>query len=276
MVGPGYVKTTGLELAEGREFLETDKADSIFNVKAVLITESLAKLMGPGSAVGKKIMAQRGGGSKEVSATVVGVVKDFVYGNMYRKSDPVIFFYHPSSANNIYVRTRPGYGAPQIISKFEQVIRKHNPAYPFEYEFVSDQFNHLFSAEMLVSRLSGIFAILAIFICCLGLLGLAAHTAEQRFKEIGIRKVLGASSYRVVRLLSYDFLKLVLFSCMMAFPLALWVMSNWLQQYDYRIKIDAWIFLLAGAIAVIIAFITISFQTIRAAMANPVNTLRTE
>lgn len=277
MVGPGYVKTTGLELKEGREFLETDRADSIQNVKTVLITESLAKLMGKGSALGKKIMAQRGEApNNEVSATVVGVVKDFVYGNMYRKSDPVIFFYYPKNANNIYVRTKPGYTAQQVISKFAEVINRHNPAYPFEYEFVSDQFNNLFSGETLVSKLSRIFAILAIFICCLGLFGLAAHTAEQRFKEIGIRKVLGASSVRVVRLLSYDFLKLVLFSCIIAFPAALWAMNSWLEQYAYRIKIGPLVFLFAGAIAMIIAFITISFQTIRAAAANPVNTLRTE
>jgi ABC-type antimicrobial peptide transport system permease subunit len=277
MVGPGYVKTTGLELKEGREFLETDRADSIQNVKTVLITESLAKLMGKGSALGKKIMAQRGEApNNEVSATVVGVVKDFVYGNMYRKSDPVIFFYYPKNANNIYVRTKPGYTAQQVISKFAEVVNRHNPAYPFEYEFVSDQFNNLFSGETLVSKLSRIFAILAIFICCLGLFGLAAHTAEQRFKEIGIRKVLGASSVRVVRLLSYDFLKLVLFSCIIAFPAALWAMNSWLEQYAYRIKIGPLVFLFAGAIAMIIAFITISFQTIRAAAANPVNTLRTE
>ena len=155
-------------------------------------------------------------------------------------------------------------------------MKKDNPAYPFEYKFVDDQFNQLFLSEMLISKLSRVFAALAILISCLGLFGLAAYTAERRTKEIGVRKVLGASVSGIAALLSKDFLKLVLVSCIVAFPLAWLMMNNWLQNYQYRITISWWVFLIAGTVAILIALLTVSFQAIKAAIANPVKSLRTE
>jgi len=156
------------------------------------------------------------------------------------------------------------------------VIKKDNPSYPFTYHFVDDQFNQMFQNEQLISKLSRVFATLAIIISCLGLFGLAAYTAERRTKEIGIRKVLGAGITNITTLLSKDFLQLVVISCIVAFPVAWWMMSNWLRNYKYRIEISWWIFLAAGLSAILIALITISFQSIKAAIANPVKSLRTE
>ena len=155
-------------------------------------------------------------------------------------------------------------------------MKKDNPAYPFEYKFVDDQFNQMFLSEMLISKLSRVFAALAILISCLGLFGLAAYTAERRTKEIGVRKVLGASVSGIAALLSKDFLKLVLISCVVAFPLAWLIMNNWLQNYQYRVTISWWIFLIAAIVAILIALLTVSFQAVKAAIANPVKSLRTE
>ena len=155
-------------------------------------------------------------------------------------------------------------------------MNTHNPAYPFEYTFVDDVFNEKFKSEQLIGKLSQIFAVLAILISCLGLFGLAAHTAEQRSKEIGVRKVLGASVTGIVKLLSKDFLKLVGISIVIATPIAWYAMQNWLQDYAYRIEINGLIFVIAGVLAVLIALITVSFQAIKAALANPVDSLKTE
>ena len=176
----------------------------------------------------------------------------------------------------MYARLKPQNGVEQALAKIEAAIKKDNPAYPFGYRFVDDQFNHMFTGEMLVSKLSRVFAALAIIISCLGLFGLAAYTAERRTKEIGIRKVLGASVTGIAGLLSKDFLQLVLLSCLIAFPLAWWTMYHWLQGYAYRIEISAWVFVLAGVAAILITLVTISFQSIKAAIMNPVKSLRSE
>jgi ABC-type antimicrobial peptide transport system permease subunit len=155
-------------------------------------------------------------------------------------------------------------------------MKRNNPAYPFDYRFVDDQFNQMFLSEMLMSKLARVFAALAIVISCLGLFGLAAYTAERRTKEIGIRKVLGASVPGIAGLLSKDFLQLVLLSCLIAFPVAWWVMYNWLQDFQYRVNIHWWVFVAAAVLAILIALITISFQAVKAALTNPVKSLRTE
>jgi putative ABC transport system permease protein len=155
-------------------------------------------------------------------------------------------------------------------------MKKDNPAYPLQYKFADDQFNEMFLNEVLTSKLSTIFTILAIIISCSGLFGLATYTAERRIKEIGIRKVLGASVAGITTLLSKDFLQLVAIACLIAFPAAWWIMHNWLQNYEYRIEISWWIFLAAGISAILVAIITISFQSVKAAIANPVKSLRTE
>jgi putative ABC transport system permease protein len=260
---------------EGRDF----RADASSEASNVIINESMSKLMGKGNALGKIIQSTEGNGENNyTNMTVVGVISDFVFGNMYdAKSMPVIYFCQPSrEANLVYVRLKPQSGAQQTLAKIENVMKKDNPAYPLQYKFVDDQFNQMFLNETLTSKVSAVFAILAIIISCLGLFGLAAFTAERRTKEIGIRKVLGASVTGLASLLSKDFLQLVLISCLIAFPLAGWIMNNWLQNYEYRISMSWWIFIAAGLVALLIALLTISVQTIKAAVANPVYSLRSE
>ena len=272
-VTPEFINTSEMKLLKGRHFVETDSVTSK-NLN-VIITESLEKLMGKGSAVGKTLWNT--GDTDGTKLTVVGVVNDYLYGNMYGKPDPVAFICTaPVNTNLMYIRLKSQGHPEQSLAKIEAVMKKHNPAYPFTYQFVDDQFNRMFQNEMLISQLSKVFAALAIVISCLGLFGLAAFTAERRTKEIGVRKVLGASVAGITSLLSKDFLKLVVVSCIVAFPLASWIMNNWLSNYQYRISISVWIYAGAGIAAFIIALITISFQSIKAAMANPVKSLRTE
>jgi len=174
------------------------------------------------------------------------------------------------------VRLKPHADVEKSLAQMQNIVQKNNPAYPFTYQFVDDQFNQMFLGEALISNLSKIFAALAILISCLGLFGLAAFTAERRTKEIGIRKVLGASVSGITSLLSKDFLKLVAVSCIVAFPVAWWMMNSWLKNYQYRITISWWIFVAAGIVSILIAILTVSFQAIKAAIANPVKSLRTE
>jgi putative ABC transport system permease protein len=275
-VGPEFFSTSGMKIVAGRNFEPTDSIN--YDIPSVrgnaVITESLAKLMGKGSVIGKILFDEN---DTMLHATVVGVVNDYVYGNIYGKPDPVVFFSTaPRFENIMYVRIKPQSNLEQAMAKIEAVMKKNNPAYPFEYRFVDDQMNGMVSDEILVSKLSSVFSTLAIVISCLGLFGLAAYTAERRTKEIGIRKVLGASVARISGLLSKDFVKLVLIASVIAFPVAWWIMHDWLKNYEYRIEISGWIFLEAGLLAVLIAIFTISFQAIKAAIANPVKNLRTE
>jgi predicted lysophospholipase L1 biosynthesis ABC-type transport system permease subunit len=174
------------------------------------------------------------------------------------------------------VRLKPGIELGNALPVLEKIIKNENPGYPVEYKFVDEQFDQFFKTENLIGKLAGVFAALAIIISCLGLFGLAAFTAERRTKEIGIRKVLGATVGNLATLLSKDFLILVGISCVIAFPVAWWVMHNWLQDYEYRINISVWIFIVAAVLAILIALLTVSFQAIKAALSNPVKSLRTE
>jgi putative ABC transport system permease protein len=240
----------------------------------VIITKSFEQLMGKGSALSKTFRWE--GDTSGFVVTIVGVVSDFVYGDMYGKPDPVFFScIQNESASELYVRLKTA-DVETAIKKIEGVIRKDNPSYPFTYQFADEQFNKMFLNEQLISELSRIFAALAIIISCLGLFGLAAFTAERKTKEIGIRKVLGASVTSISTLLSKEFLQLVAISCVVAFPVAWWMMNSWLQNYKYRIGISWWIFAAAGISALLIALITISFQSVKAAIANPIKNLRTE
>ncbi|HTE13247.1 MAG TPA: ABC transporter permease, partial [Chitinophagaceae bacterium] len=257
-ISPEFVATSGMQISEGRDFGSNAAAES----SNIIITESMAKIMGKESAIAKIIQSPRGNeGGHFTNMNVVGIVKDYVYGNMYGAPGPVIFFCMQSkNANLVYVRVKPNIHITQALAKIEAVMKKDNPAYPLQYKFADDQFNEMFLNEMLISRVSGIFAVLAIVISCLGLFGLATYTAAQRIKEIGIRKVLGASVAGIASLLSKDFIKLVAVSCLVAFPVAWWIMHSWLRNYQYRIKISPWIFIAAGAVALLVALITISFQ----------------
>ncbi|WP_027391917.1 ABC transporter permease [Aquimarina latercula] len=265
-VNSDFFNTTGIELIEGRGFKKNQSLDST----NIIITQSLAKLMGENSPIGKTITAG------DDVLQIIGVTKDYQYGDMYASSDPVIFFNNHNYARYFYIKTKSGVAMEDTLASIEKIMKNNNPAFPFEYTFVDEAFDAIFKSEQLVGKLSQIFALLAILISCLGLFGLAAYTAEQRSKEIGVRKVLGASVTGIVKLLSKDFLKLVCIAIVLATPLAWLVMSNWLQEYAYRIEINWVVFIIAGFVAIIIALATVSFQAFKAAIANPVSSLKTE
>ncbi len=265
-ISPELLSTNGIKVVLGRDFYP----DPILDSNNIIITESLAKLMKKTNPIGAVI---------DNKYTIVGMVKDFVYGNMFGNTpDPLIFFCNPNYQDEslMYIRIKKQVNTEKAVAQIESVIKKDNPLYPFQYRFVDEQFNQMFLSEMLVSKLSRVFAVLAICISCLGLFGLAAFTAERRTKEIGIRKVLGAGVMRLAGMLSGEFMKLIGISSLIAFPIAWYAMHSWLQNYAYHITINWWVFLAAGVTSILIALITISFQTIRAAVVNPITSLRSE
>ncbi|SFN65269.1 ABC transporter permease [Salegentibacter flavus] len=265
-VSPSYIKTSGMELISGQDFNPNVEA----NESQVIINETLAKMIDKENAVGKVIT--RG----DSQATVRGVVKDFVYNNIFgNETSPLILYPSSQDFNHLVINIDPDKRST-AVSAIERVMEKYNPGYPTELIYADEKLEEFMSNENMVGKLAAIFAGLAIIISCLGLFGLAAFTAERRIKEIGIRKVLGASVGRITTLLSVDFMKLVLISCLIAFPLAWWFARNWLENYPYRIDISIWIFVVAGLLAFLIAFFTVSFQALKAALTNPINNLRTE
>jgi putative ABC transport system permease protein len=265
-VSQDYTSTMGIRINEGRDFYPDFKNDS----NNIIINESLARILKKKTVVGSVLSGQ---GAKY---TVVGVLKDFVYNDMYAPAAPLILYADTTNCNVLTIRLKAGVSMPAALAKMEVIFKKNNPGYPFDYSFVDEEFGKLFKTETLVGQLAEVFSILAIFISCLGLFGLAAYTAEKRSKEIGIRKILGASVQSITGLLSREFLFLVGISCLIAFPIAWWLMHDWLQSYKYRIQISWWIFIDAGLLAILIALFTVSFQAVKAAVANPVKNLRTE
>ena len=273
-----FVSTSGMHITQGRDF-----GDELSDTSTAIVNQSLANAIDKNGVIGKIIRSPRGqkdGDYKDLR--IIGVVDDYVYGNMYGQSGPTIFLCLPplkdigDNAHLVYVRIKEGRNSQQTLVKVGSVITKNNPGFPFQYKFVDDQFNAMFFNEVLMSKLAGIFAVLAIVISCLGLFSLAAYTAERRIKEIGIRKVLGATAPGLAALLSKDFLQLVFISCLVAFPVAWLIMNNWLQGYQYRVIVHWWIFAAAGSAALLIALATVSFQAIKAALMNPVRSLRSE
>jgi putative ABC transport system permease protein len=273
-ISPDYVPTMKMQMLEGRNF--SPSADTSTTTGDIIINESLAKLMGGRSQLEKYIMDKD---ENDAKFKIVGVVKDFVFTNFNSAStSPLILFWYPGDKafNDLTIRFKSGVDLQAAIGKIEPIIQNAAPEYPFSYNFVDTEFDHLFKTESLIGKLVAIFATLAIFISCFGLFSLAAFTADRRKKELGIRKVLGASIGNLAGLLSIAFLRTVCLSCLIAFPLALWIMNTWLQQYEYRTRIYWWVFVLAGAGTLLIALITVSLQAVKAAMANPVKTLRSE
>jgi putative ABC transport system permease protein len=210
-----------------------------------------------------------------INGKIIGVVNDFHFESMKEKIAPSVFLYTPRYLSTIYIKTT-GRDAPKAIAAARRQFKQYNGDFPFGYSFLDDVFNNLYQGEQTEGKLFNYFAAIAIFISCLGLLGLAAYTAQVRTREIGVRKVLGASVGRIVSLLAQDFIKLVFIAIVIATPVAWFTMHQWLQAYAYRISIGWWVFALAGFIAIFIAFITISFQSIKAALMNPVKSLRSE
>ena len=262
-----YEKTVGLKFLEGRPFSNDYKSDS----NAVILNETALKMIGYENPIGKTIK----NGNQDLK--IVGIIEDMLIQDPFKPVNPtVILFNSGAASNNIYLRLKPNVSVRTALATIQPIFEKYNPAYPFEYGFSDEEFARKFRVENQVGKLAAIFAILAIIISCLGLFGLAAFMAERRTKEIGIRKVLGASVINLWSLLSKEFVWLVLAGCLIACPLAYWLMSGWLQGYDYRITINWWIFFAAGVVAIAIALLTVSSQAIKVAIANPVKSLRTE
>lgn len=262
-VSEDYFKTLNMKMLEGRDFKDAnDKMSVIFNETAI----KRLRLKDPINQIIKWDTTRR----------IVGVVKDALMLSPFAPADPTMFVYEPGTQGNLLYRLSQNMNTQDAITKLTTIFNKYNPSYPYDYAFADASYAAKLNLEVLVGKLAAIFAALAIFISCLGLFGLAAYTAEQRTKEIGIRKVLGASILQVWLLLSKDFIALVLISCLIASPVALYYLQGWLQQYDYRININPWIFVLAALAAIVITLVTISFQAIKAALANPVKSLRTE
>ncbi|MEJ1241699.1 ABC transporter permease [Chryseolinea sp. T2] len=262
-----FGKTVGWKVKEGRDFERGNVSDS----SAMILNEAAAKYMGFKEPIGEIVRAYGR------TYTVIGVVEDMVTQSLYSPSRQTIFILDPfNSANFINLRISKDAPVAEALSVLSSTFTKHNPNTPFEFRFADDEFADKFAFEARVGSLVGIFAVLAVFISLLGLFGLAAYVAEQRTKEIGIRKVMGASVARLWRLLARDFVVLVVIACFIALPLGYYLMNSWLQDYDYRTSISWWILLLSGAGAVMATVITVSIQTLRAAMVNPVKSLRSE
>ncbi|MCW3087625.1 MAG: FtsX-like permease family protein [Sediminibacterium sp.] len=265
-----YIPTLGMQMAAGRNFAPIYATDSA----GIILNETAAKELGwEKDAVGHSVGYAYKNQAQSLYR-VVGVVKDFHFRSMHEKISPLVMVLGDHSGN-VIVKARAG-DLPGLLTSLKKEWTALTAEVPFTYSFMDDRLNDTYRAEQRTGWILGIFAGLTIFVACLGLFGLAMFTAEQRNKEIGVRKVLGASVLQIVSLLSKDFLRLVLIAAAVAFPLAGWVMSKWLQDFAYRISIGWWVFALAGTVTVVIALLTVSYQAIRAAMANPVESLRTE
>lgn len=278
MVDYDYIKTLGLQLAAGRDFSKSMGTDKDH---AWIINETAVKQLGFGSpqeALGKTLLWHVWNNKNPDSlktGQVIGVVKDFNYKSLYDKVETTVLQIFPDAAWKVAVKIKAADMA-SAITGVKKTWKEFTPDYPIEYKFLDDNFDQMYHSEEKLKSLLWIFTAIAIFVGCLGLFGLAAYTAERRKKEVGIRKVLGASSAGVVMLLSKDFIKLVLISLLIASPVAWYFMNRWLEDFAYRINISWGVFILAGSLTIIIALVTVSLQAIKAAVANPVESLRNE
>ncbi len=263
----GIVKTAGLELLQGRD-IDINKYPT--DSTACIINESAAKLMNFKNPIGQLVF------DDPINWHIVGVIKDFILQSPYDKTRPIIFKGPKYGSNVMNIKFNNKNTTSQNLASTEKILKKYNPAYPFEYHFIDEEYAKKFSDQQLIGTLAGLFAGLTIFISCLGLFGLATYMAESRVKEVGVRKILGASVSNIAALLSKDFVTLVIISIFIASPIAWYFMKQWLMSFDYRIQINWYVFVLAGLTAIIIALITVSFQAIKAAIANPVTSLRSE
>jgi putative ABC transport system permease protein len=271
-VDADFVETFGLKIQQGRSFDKNLPADA---ASAIVINETVARLLEWESPLRKKIKWV-GRSITGVEYSVIGVVKDFHPFSLHSQIPPLVFLIVENSYRFVSVKIKKGGNIPETIKFLENKWREFASAYPFEYGFLDENFNRLYAADVKVSQFAGTFTFLATVIACLGLFGLASLMTEQRTKEVGIRKVLGASMSSIVSLLSNDFLKLVALANIIAWPIAYYVMNRWLQNFAYRIDISWWVFVLAGGLALVIALLTVSTQAIKAALANPVEALRYE
>jgi predicted permease len=260
-----FTDAFNLRMVAGRGFSRQYATDSA----AFILNEEAVRQMGLQSPVGKRFSAHN------VTGTIVGVAEDFHFKSLHEPIEPMVLFVSPNWRGQAYVKIKPGYEAAAVAA-CEKVWKTFNPSYPFAYRFLDENFDRMYRAEQRAGRLFRYFAGIAIFIACLGLFGLAAYTAEQRVREIGIRKVLGASVSSLVTLLSREFVVLVIISFALAVPLGWYLMNGWLSDFAYRIRLSWWLFAVAGGLAAVIALLTVSFQSIKAALADPVHSLKSE
>lgn len=273
-----YIKTFGMNIKEGRDFSRSFPSDS----SAVILNESAAKALSYNeSIIGKRVNTFGGGDNGELdknnlrALTVIGVVEDFHFESLKQNVTPLMMFLSKKPSGYLSVRFQSA-NTEEVITVLEKKWREMAPGQPFTYQFLDDSFGKMYAAESRLGSIFGIFSSVAIIIACLGLFALTAFTAEQRTKEIGIRKVLGASVGSIVVMLSKDFGKLVLIAFVLATPFAWWGVNEWLQSYEYKVNVAWWVYVLAGVVAFGVAWITMSYQSIRAALSNPVKSLRSE
>jgi putative ABC transport system permease protein len=266
-----YFKTLGMGLKEGRNFTGNYPVDS----SCTILNETAVRMMHLQHPVGTYITWMFAGNNPQ-RVRVVGVVKDALIDGPFGAAAPAYFLYQPGWTYSYTYRLAPTVNTGAALATLKPIFDQYDPSTPFEYHFVDEEYAGKFSFEVLIGQLAAIFTGLAIFICCLGLFGLAAFMAEQRTKEIGIRKVLGASVTQVLLLLTKDFILLVGISCLIASPIAFYFVQNWLHQYYYRISIGPGVFVVSAILAIVIAVATVSFQAIKAALMNPTRSLRSE
>jgi putative ABC transport system permease protein len=265
-----YGKTIGWQFIAGRDFSREFTTDK----NGVVINESAAKIIGYENPVGEMLRSPEWMGNENYQ--ILGVVKDMVKDSPFEPTRPSIIFLSEGDMEWLYIRLKPYVSASEALPKIEKVFKTLIPSAPFDYNFADEEYNAKFQAEERVGKLAAVFASLAICISCLGLFGLASFVAEQRTKEIGIRKVLGATLFDLWHLLSKEFVWLVMCALLIAAPIAWYFLSGWLENYEYRTQISGWIFVLAGIAALLITLCTVSFQAIKAALMNPVKSLRNE
>lgn len=260
-----FTKTMGTQILMGRDFnpLPGDSGVMLLN-KAAIDAMNIKNPIG---------LQMRYGPRKY---TVVGVIENIIMESPYKPVEPLMVYYNPTGSSRVSVRLKDGVQPQKAIQALQVIFKKYNPENIFEYQFVDQEFGKKFITEELISRITNIFAGLAIFICCIGLAGLASFTIEKRFREIGVRKVLGASVQQLLILISTEFLKLVTIAFLIAVPLTWWLMNNWLQKYTYHISISIWLFGVVGALILLLTLAVVSLNTLKAAFANPVKSLRTE
>lgn len=271
-VTPEHGKTVGWQITQGRDFYSSFASDS----SAIVINEAAMKYMEMTNPVGETVSWKFR--EKTLHYEIIGVVKDMVMESPYQPVKPTVFFIKAPNGNPnwINIKMNPSLTTNEALGKIEAALKKIAPTIPFDYKFVDEEYNAKFLAEVRIGKLASFFSLLAIFISCLGLFGLASFIAEQRTKEIGIRKVLGASIANLWTMLSRDFVVLVIISCCIAVPITYYLMSSWLLKYQYRAEISVWVFLFTGIGALTITLLTVSFQAVKVAWMNPVNSLKSE
>jgi hypothetical protein len=266
-VGFDFVKLMKLQIAEGRDFSPTNPTDS---TDAFMVNEEAVREMGMKNPIGKWVQAWKKRGH------IIGVLKDYHTQSLHEPMKPILIDVKEGEYFGVIIaKIAPG-KTKEALESLAKVYKEINPNYPFSYQFVDQEYQKLYSSEFIVSTLSIVFAVVAIVISCLGLLGLVMFSAEQRIKEFGVRKVLGASLGQLMSLFAADFMKLIFVAFLIAAPLGWYVMHSWLQDFAYRIDISWWIFVLAGAGSLLIALFTLSFEAFKTAATNPVKSLRSE